>query len=130
MTAIKRKMIILMSVILLTSLSVPCSASENAFRDLFENTLYGGLVGTMVGGAFLAFTHKPKDHLDYLAFGAATGVLGGVTYSVVKQTMSVVSIDDGKVKFAMPTIMPEFQETDKKGGSALMLKAELFRGKF
>jgi hypothetical protein len=83
-----------------------------------------------VGGAFIAFTHKPKDHLDYLAFGAATGVLGGVTYSVVKQTMSLASLEDGNVKFALPTIMPEFQETGTKGVSSLMLKAELFRGKF
>ena len=127
---IKHKMIIVISALLLTSLSVPCSASESALRDLFENTVYGALVGTLVGGAFIAFTHKPKDHLDYLAVGAATGVLGGVTYSVVKQTMSLVSIDDGNVKFAMPTIMPELQNNGTKGGSSVMLKAELIRGKF
>jgi len=123
-------MIILLSTLLLTSWAVPSFASDNAFRDLFENSLYGGLAGTLVGGALLVFTKKPSDHLDYLAVGAATGVLAGVTYSVVKQSRSLVAIEDGNIKLAMPTVIPEFQETGVKGASSLMLKAELIRGKF
>ena len=130
MKTLKRSMIILLSTCLLTSWSVPCIAADNAFRDLFENSLYGGLAGTLVGGALLVFTKKPSDHLDYLAVGAATGVLAGVTYSLVKQSRSLVAIEDGNVKLAMPTIIPEFQETGVKGASSLMLKAELIRGKF
>ncbi|MFA4911830.1 MAG: hypothetical protein WC649_12435 [Desulfobacteria bacterium] len=130
MKTLKRSMIILLSTLLLTSWAVPSFASDNAFRDLFENSLYGGLAGTLVGGALLVFTKKPSDHLDYLAVGAATGVLAGVTYSVVKQSRSLVAIEDGNIKLAMPTVIPEFQETGVKGASSLMLKAELIRGKF
>jgi hypothetical protein len=130
MKILKRSLIILLSTCLLTSLTVPCSAADNAFKDLFESSLYGGLAGTLVGGALLAFTHKPSDHLDYLAVGAATGVLAGVTYSVVKQSRSLVAIEDGNVKLAMPTILPELQDNGAKGMSLVMLKAELIRGKF
>jgi hypothetical protein len=130
MKTLKRSMIILLSTCLLTSWAVPCTASDNAFRDLFENSLYGGLAGTLVGGALLVFTKKPSDHLEYLAVGAATGVLAGVTYSVVKQSRSLVAIEDGNVKLAMPTILPELQDNGAKGMSLVMLKAELIRGKF
>lgn len=130
MKTLKRSIIILLSTCLLTSLAVPSIAADSAFRDLFENSLYGGLVGTLVGGALLAFTHKPSDHLDYLAVGAATGVLAGVTYSVVKQSRSLVAIEDGNVKLAIPTVIPELQETGAKGMTLVMLRAELIRGRF
>ena len=123
-------MMILLSTCLLTSLTVPCSAADNAFKDLFESSMYGGLAGTLVGGALLAFTHKPSNHLDYLAYGAATGVLAGVTYSVVKQSRSLVAVEDGNVKLAIPTVIPELQDNGAKGLSLIMLKAELIRGKF
>ena len=130
MKTLKRSIIILLSTCLLTSLAVPCIAADNVFRDLFENSLYGGLAGTLVGGALLVFTKKPSDHLDYLAVGAATGVLAGVTYSVVKQSRSLVAIEDGNVKLAIPTVIPELQETGTKGMALVMLRAELIRGKF
>jgi hypothetical protein len=130
MKTLKRSIIILLSTCLLTGMAVPCVAADNAFRDLFESSLYGGLVGTLVGGAFLAFTHKPSEHLDYLAVGAATGVLAGVTYSVVKQSRSLVAIEDGNVKLALPTIIPELQENGTKGMASVMLKAEVIKGTF
>ena len=130
MKKFKRSMIIILSICLLASWTVPCSAADNAFRDLFESTLYGGLAGTLVGGALLAFTHKPSDHLDYLAYGAATGVLAGVTYSVVKTSKSLMTLEDGNVKLAMPTIIPELQENGTKGMASVMMKAELIKGKF
>jgi len=130
MKTLKRSIIILLSTCLLTGLAVPSMAAENVFRDLFENSLYGGLAGTLVGGALLVFTKKPSDHLDYLAAGAATGVLAGVTYSVVKQSRSLVAIEDGNVKLAIPTVIPELQETGTKGMALVMLRAELIRGKF
>jgi len=126
----KRATMIALSVFLLTSLSVPCSAADSAFKDIFENAFYGGLVGTLAGGALLVFTKKPADHLDYVYYGAAGGVLAGAAYGVARTSRALVSMEDGNVKFAMPTIMPEFQETNARGSSALILKAELIRGSF
>jgi hypothetical protein len=126
----KQTKIILLSALLITSLSTPCSAADAGIRDLFENAFYGGLVGTLVGGACLAFTKKPADHLNYLSIGAASGVLAGVGYSVAKGSRSLVSIETGNVRFAMPVITPELQTTGVKGQSALMMKAELISGRF
>lgn len=126
----KRARIIVLAALLITSLSAPCSAADTAFREVFENALYGGLVGTLVGGALLAFTHKPTDHLDYLSIGAASGVLAGVGYTLAIQSKSLVTVENGKVKYALPAIIPEFRQADVKGVSAVMLKAELLSGKF
>ena len=127
---LKRARVVVLATLLITSLSVPCSAADAAFKSVFENAMYGGLVGTLVGGALLAFTHKPTDHLDYLAVGAASGVLAGVGYTLAVQSKSLVSIENGDVKFAMPAIIPEFQQGNIKGASSVMLKAELISGKF
>jgi hypothetical protein len=126
----KRVTMLILSALLLASLSVPCSAADNAFKDTLESAAYGGLVGAMVGGALLAFTKKPADHLDYLSYGAAGGVLAGTAYGVARYSKSLVSVEDGNVKFAMPTIIPEFQEPNSRGASTIAFKAELIRGKF
>lgn len=130
MKALKRTLLVVLSTVLLTSWSIPCHASDSAFRDIFENAFYGGLAGTLVGGALLAFTKHPGDHLDYLSYGAATGVIAGAAYGLAKSSRALAEIDNGTVKLAMPTIMPEFQEANAKGASTVMLKAELIRGKF
>jgi len=125
-----RVKIILLSSLIVTSLSAPCFAADADVKDLFENALYGGLVGTLVGTACLAFTSKPSDHLNYISVGAASGVLAGIGYSVAKGSRALVSFEKDNVKFALPTITPEFQAVDDKGHSALMMKAELINGRF
>lgn len=129
MNLFKRALSITLMTLLLTSVSAPCKAEDTLFRDIFENALYGGLAGTMISGAFLAFTHKPEDHLRYLTTGAAVGVLAGSAYGVAKYSKAFATVESGNVKFAMPTIIPQFQENGAKG-SSLTLKAELIRGKF
>jgi len=126
----KRVKMVLLTALLITGLSVPCSAAETGVKNLFENSLYGGLAGTLVGAACLAFTHTPSDHLNYIYIGAASGVILGVVYSVAQESKSLVAVEDGAVKFAMPTITPELQRDGDKGHSALMLKAELISGRF
>jgi hypothetical protein len=130
MKRFKRTLTLMVTVLLLTSLTVPCSAAESSFRELFENTLYGGLVGTLVGGALLVFTSKPSDHLDYLSIGAASGVLAGVAYTVARPAKSMIAVENGNVKIALPAITPEFQENNSKGLAGMILKAELLSGTF
>lgn len=126
----KRVKMVLFTVLLIAGLSFPCSAAESKVKNLFENSLYGGLAGTLVGAACLAFTNTPSDHLNYLYIGAASGVILGVVYSVAQESKSLVAVENGTVKIAMPTITPELQRIDAKGPFALMLKADLISGSF
>ena len=115
---------------LLTCWTLPACAADSAFKETFEDSVYGGLTGALVGAAVMAFTHKPGDHLDYIYYGAAGGVLVGATYGLLKGAKSLAQIENGKVKFAIPTIVPDLQEASARGGQTLAFRAELIRGKF
>lgn len=107
--------------------SVPCHAAESTFKEIFTDSIYGGLTGTLVGAAVMAFTEKPGDHLDYMGYGAAVGVLTGAAFGIGK---AMVEMESGKVRFSMPTLMPDLQEANSKGRTPIVITAELVRGKF
>jgi hypothetical protein len=111
-------------------IATPCLAADNAFKTFFEDAFYGGLTGGLVGAAVLAFTKHPGRHLDYIGYGAAGGVLVGATYGAVVTSRSLAEIENGRVKFSMPTIMPELREANSKGQTSIIATAELIRGKF
>jgi hypothetical protein len=119
-----------MAGLLLVCWTAPCFAAESALREVFQDALYGGLTGGLVGAAVLAFTNKPGDHLDYLGVGAAVGVLAGTTYGVITTSRALVETNNGQVKFAFPSILPDIRETGANGPKSIGLVAEVFRGKF
>ena len=110
--------------------AAPAFASDNAFRDLFEDALYGGAAGALVGAALLAFTKKPANHLDYLGYGAASGVLVGSVYGVAKSATSLAQMDNGTIRFAMPTVLPDFSDSPASRQTNITWRASLFRGTF
>lgn len=116
--------------ITLLSIATPCLAADSAFKTSFQDAFYGGLTGGLVGAAVLAFTDHPGRHLDYIGYGAAGGVLVGALYGAVTTTRSLAELDNGEVKFAMPTIIPEFREANSKGHKTIVATAELLRGRF
>jgi hypothetical protein len=126
----RRLAVMLFAASLLAVWSSPACAADNAFKEVFEDGLYGGLAGALVGAALLAFTKKPGDHLDYVYYGGAGGVLVGAAYGLAKGARSLAEVENGTVKFALPTIMPDFQEASVRGGQIVAFKAELIRGKF
>ncbi len=106
------------------------SKADDTFEGIFRNAVYGGLVGGLVGAAFLVFTDKPGDHLDYIGYGAAGGVLAGTAYGTVKTTRALAEMENGKVKLAVPTIVPDYVPVGTKGEREVVLTAEVLRGRF
>lgn len=117
----------LFSTATLLCIQVPCHAAETAFKEIVQDSIYGGIAGTVVGAAVLAFTHKPSDHLEYMAYGAAAGVLGGAAYGYFS-SRALVEVDNGKVTFAIPTVMPDLKDSPRK--NSVVITAELIKGKF
>jgi hypothetical protein len=115
------------STMILLLIQVPCHAAETAFKQIVQDSIYGGIAGTVVGAAVLAFSHKPGDHLEYMAYGAAAGVLGGAAYGYFS-SRALVEVDNGKVKFAIPTVMPDVKDSSRK--SSVIITTELIKGNF
>jgi hypothetical protein len=113
--------------IILAVWSSPCRAAESALKGFFTDSVYGGLAGTLVGGAVMAFTNKPGDHLDYLGYGSAGGVIVGAAYGLGR---ALAQLENGKVKFSMPTIIPDRLELNSRGQTGYVLTTELIRGRF
>ena len=130
MQRVRRMAIVGLAALILTVWSVPSHAEEAGFGTIFSNALYGGLSGALVGAAVMAFTKKPGDHLDYIGYGAAGGVLAGTAYGLVKTAKALAELDNGTVKLAMPTIVPDYIPAGAKGEGGMMITAELLRGKF
>lgn len=111
--------------------AVPALAGDSTIRDIFEDALYGGAAGALVGAALLIFLKKPADHLDYMAYGAASGVLVGTAYGVVKSTRSLAQIDNGTVKFALPTVYPDLGDSQSSSHqTSITWRATFLRGTF
>ena len=76
---------------------------------------------------YKGYTRPEARGLRLHAIGMA--ILVGASFGLIKSARSLSEVENGKVRFALPTIIPEFQETSS-GGQSLALKAELFRGRF
>lgn len=126
MQSFKRGVVLAVTFLFLAN---PCLAADNAFRSVFQDVFYGGLSGALVGAAVLAFTEKPGDHLDYIGYGAAAGILVGATYGAVTTTRSLAEVENGEVRFSMPTIIPELREYES-GHTTIVATTQLIRGKF
>lgn len=125
-----KRMIACMTLVMMLGATTSAFAEDNAFRDTFQSAFYGGAVGALVGAALLVFTKKPVDHLDYMGFGAAAGVLAGTAYGVAKSSRSFASIENGTVKMAIPTIIPDLTESPVTKQMVVSWRADILRGTF
>lgn len=125
-----KKIIALMICASFLSAASSAQAGDSLLREVFEDAFYGAGIGVLVGGAILAFTKKPADHLDYIGYGAASGVLAGTAYGLAKSTRALAEIDNGRVRIAIPTIIPNLVESPNSNQTTVMWHANLLRGTF
>ena len=89
---------------------------DDPFMEIFRDVFYGAAVGAMVGGALMAFTKKPADHLNNLGYGAAAGVLVGATYGLARSSRrSFAEVENGNIHLAIPTVVPEVEDSTVRG---------------
>ncbi len=110
--------------------AAPCFALESAFREIFQDSLYGGLTGSLIGAAVMAFNKRPGNHLDDMGYGAAGGVIAGAALGAVRVAKSLAEMDEqGKVRFAIPLVIPDIHDTSR-AQNALTINTQLLSGKF
>jgi len=129
MNKVSRFSVLLTLIVMLTGTSTSFAA-DNVFRETFQDAFYGGAVGALVGAAFMVFTKKPADHLEDMGYGAAVGVLAGTTYGLARSARSLASIDSGKIKISIPTIIPNLVESPSTKQTSICWRANLLSGTF
>jgi hypothetical protein len=127
----KRMLMMLFASILPVSWAAPCIAAESAFKEIFQDSIYGGLTGSLIGAAVMAFAKRPGNNLEYIGYGAAGGVLAGAAFGALRIAKSVAEMDEkGKVHFAIPAVIPDFNDASSRGPSSYVINAGLLSGKF
>ena len=122
MNSFMRKLSMVLSFFLSVCWSVPCRAAENAFKGVLDDSM-----GSLVGATVMAFANKQVENLDYMAYGAATGVMVGAAYSIGK---ALLVMENGKMKVSIPIVIPDIQDTNSSGKTPVVFMAEVIHGKF
>jgi hypothetical protein len=108
----------------------PAGAQDVGIKVVFKDGIYGGLAGTLVGGALLAFRNHPEDHLDLIAKGAAIGVITGVAYGFYDASRSsVAELESGTVYVGFPTTQFYF-DSGPAGKNPLAARLNLFTWRY
>ena len=115
-----RKIIIVLILVCLTGWMSPSPAvaADNSFEAILKDGFYGGLAGALVGGAILAFTDEPGDHLHYISYGAAIGVIVGTVFGLVQTSKSMVQLENGRVAVGLPVLETRFASGPMGSGGA------------
>jgi len=125
-----KKLAAVLTLVSLMLTATSAFAADDTIKEVFTDAFYGAAIGGLVGGAFMVFTKKPLDHANYIAYGAASGVLVGTAYGLAKSARAFAEVENGRVKVAFPTVVPELVVSPSSGRTTVAWKADLFRGTF
>ena len=80
--------------------------ADEMMQSTLRDTLYGGMIGAILGSALVLLENSPSKHLDYIPKGAAIGVIIGAGYGVISNAPSrpFGEIEGGKFTASVPTI--------------------------
>jgi len=122
----KKSMMVVMFLGGLSMLPVQSQAADFEVQNTMEDTLYGGMLGALVGGGAMLISNSPGSHWNYISTGAGVGIIAGAIYGVASATHALASLEDGELKWGMP--MP--QVAISSDGQSLSLNAPLFTSRF
>ncbi len=125
-----RKLVAIMTLVSLLTTTSSAFAADDTIREVFADAFYGAAIGGLVGAAVMVFKSKPFDNLNFIAYGAASGVLVGTAYGLAKSARAFAEVENGRVKIALPTVTPELVVSPASGQMAVAWKADLIRGTF
>ncbi|MEK7679482.1 MAG: hypothetical protein AAB356_04755 [Deltaproteobacteria bacterium] len=105
MTSLK-KMIVLALLVSFALLPARRAIADETMNILLKDTAYGGIIGALVGSAFVLLADKPGDHMDYIPRGAGVGLLAGAAYGIATSGLiqSAAEINGNKVAFHVPSL--------------------------
>jgi hypothetical protein len=97
------------------------AAHAQAGGVILEDTLYGALLGGILGAA--VYLLDENDLSEKVGTGVGIGTIGGFLFGVT-DAATMVQVEEGKVKFAAPPVIIE------RRGDATVLKTSLIGVRF
>lgn len=118
-----------------TILTVSTASAQDTMQTTLRNSLYGGVIGALLGAAVMLLTENPDDHLNYIPTGAAVGVLVGAAYGVattgvMSTAATEIDTDNREVKFSFPTVSTEEIFDEKTNQREAIERVDLVRVAF
>lgn len=118
--------------IVFTFLAVSTASAADPMQRTLRDSLYGGLIGALLGSAVMLLTDNPDNHLNYIPTGAAVGLLVGAAYGVatsgvMSTAAAEINTKEGSVSLAMPTISTEQHYDEQINKKEEIEKIELVR---
>jgi len=110
----------------LSFLPVQSQAADFEVQNTFEDTMYGGMLGALVGGGAMLISGSPAAHWNYIATGAGLGIIAGAIYGVASGSRAFAKLEDGQLKLGVP--MPEVALS--QDGQVVSMNTPLFESRF
>lgn len=82
-------------------------AQDEPMQHTLRSTLYGGVIGGLLGTAFLFLSDNQSDNLSYIPTGIGVGMLVGAAYGVATSGYfytSAIEVKDGYTEFHLPKV--------------------------
>jgi len=120
---------IIMTAILLGGLSflpIQSQAADFEVQNTFEDTMYGGMLGALVGAGAMLVSGAPSKHWNYISTGAGLGIIAGAIYGVASGAHAFAQLEDGQLQLGVP--MPELALSPD--GQVISMNTPLFETTF
>lgn len=101
------------------------AAADFEVETVFEDALYGGAIGALVGAGAMLISSHPSNNWDYILTGAGVGIIGGAAYGVYTSSRSFAEIEDGKMVVGVPT--PQIKVENYNDNTVVALQADLLK---
>jgi hypothetical protein len=109
------------------------SFADETMQYTLKNSVYGGILGGLIGSAALLLSDEPDDNLSYIPTGAAVGVLLGAAYGIATSGViesSIGEVEDGRFTFKMPTLKRVEIFDENVNGKEFINSIDVLRFKF
>jgi len=113
---------------MLAFMPVQAHAGDYEVANVMDDAFYGAGLGGMVGLGLMLLSDKPTNNWNYLTRGVGFGIIAGAAFGVYRTSRSLAQMDNGEIKFGVPTPQLAFQETPT--GLDMMVSTDLFQGSF
>jgi len=116
------------AVLLVAATPATARAADFEVQTVFEDALYGGAIGALVGVGAVLISSQPSKNWDYVLTGAGVGIIAGAAYGVYTSSRALAEIEDGKMVVGVPS--PKLSVHESSEGTSLALQADLVKVNF